>query len=125
MQCPSATLRTGFDRLSANVWWSAFFALLVAVCSIASPSTAQTLPKVTGFELPVSELSQVAESSGLLWVSSDSAKIAAVQAAIANEPKPVRVPRERPAPIVLTDEPLVLVETRRDLSQLQLPIDRP
>ena len=91
----------------------------------ASAGVAPSLPKVTSFQLPVSELSQVAEGSGLQWVGSDASKIAAVQAAIAAEPLPVRIPRERPATIVMTDEPLVLVETKRDLSQLQLPIDRP
>ena len=41
--------------------------------------------------------------------------------AIAAEPKPVHVPRERP-PVVQVDEgPLVLVETKRDLRNLQLP----
>ena len=39
---------------------------------------------------------RVAAASGLQWVKSDSEKIAAVQAAIAAEPKPVHVPRERP-----------------------------
>jgi ribonuclease E len=82
-----------------------------------------TLPKVGSFELPVGELQQIAEGSGLQWVSSDAQKIAAVQAAIAAEAKPERVPRERPPIVTLSDEPLVLVETRRDLSQLKLPID--
>jgi ribonuclease E len=46
-----------------------------------------------------------------------------VQAAIAAEPKPLHVPRERPAPVVIDEGPLVLVETRRDLSKLPLPFD--
>jgi ribonuclease E len=51
----------------------------------------------------------------LEWVNSNPDSIAAVQAAIAAEPKPVHVPRER-APLVILDEgPLVLVETRKDL----------
>lgn len=82
------------------------------------------LPKVQAFSLPVSELTQVAESSGLQWVNSDAEKIAAVQAAIAAEPKPPRVPRERP-PIVVVDEgPLVLVETKRDLRDMKLPFEQ-
>jgi len=68
-------------------------------------------------------LAQVASSSGLQWVNSDADKIAAVQAAIAAEPKPVHVPRERPAPVVLDDRPLVLVETRRDLRDMKLPFE--
>ena len=79
------------------------------------------LPKVQAFALPVQSLIEVANSSGLQWVNSDPAKIAVVQAAIAAEPKPVHVPREKP-PVVVADEgPLVLVETRKDLSDMKLP----
>jgi ribonuclease E len=40
---------------------------------------------------------------------------------MAAEPKPAHVPRERP-PVQVSDEgPLVLVETKRDLRNLQLP----
>ena len=76
------------------------------------------------FELPVAQLAQVAEGSGLQWINSDSTKIAAVQAAMAAEPKPVHVPRERPPAIVVDDGPLVLVETRRDLRELKLPFEQ-
>ncbi|TFY96520.1 Rne/Rng family ribonuclease [Ramlibacter rhizophilus] len=79
------------------------------------------LPKVQAYELPVGELAQVAEGSGLQWVSSDAQKVAAVQAAMAAEPQPVHVPRERPAPVVIDEGPLVLVETKRDLRQFQTP----
>jgi ribonuclease E len=85
---------------------------------------ANGLPKVRPFELPVADLAQVAEGSGLQWVNSDAQKIAAVQAAIAAEPKPQRVPRERPAPIALEEGPLVLVETRRDLREMNLPFEQ-
>jgi ribonuclease E len=60
----------------------------------------------------------------LQWVNSDAEKIAAVQAAIAAEPKPVRVPRERPPAIVTDEGPLVLVETKRDLRELKLPFEQ-
>ena len=57
-------------------------------------------------------------------MNSDADKIRAVQEAMANEPKPVHVPRER-KPVVVADEgPLVLVETRKDLSQITLPFDQ-
>ena len=70
------------------------------------------------------ELVQIAQASGLQWVNSDADKVASVQAAIAAEPRPIHVPRERP-PVVLIDEgPLVLVETRRDLSELKLPFEQ-
>ncbi|RMX07759.1 Rne/Rng family ribonuclease [Corticibacter populi] len=76
------------------------------------------------FVLDVATLAAVAEQAGLQWVHSDADKVAAVQAAIAATPKPVHVPRERPAPIVIDEQPLVLVETRKDLAQAQWPFDR-
>ena len=48
---------------------------------------------------------------------------ARVQAAIAAEPKPVRVPRERAPVVVLDERPLVLVETRVDLRNITLPFE--
>ena len=65
----------------------------------------------------------VASAAGLQWINSDADKVAAVQAAIAAEPKPVHIPRERPPAVVLDEGPLVLVETRRDLRDLQLPFE--
>ncbi len=80
-----------------------------------------TVPVAINYTLPVESLQQVAQNSGLVWVNSDSAKVAAVQAAIAAEPQPVRVPRERPPVVVVSEGPLVLVETRKDLNTLQVP----
>jgi ribonuclease E len=99
-----------------------------AVAPVAAPVAATTatsgsMPKVQGYALPTESLQQVAQSSGLQWVNSDANKIAAVQAAIAAEPKPVHVPRERPAPVVVDTGPLVLVETRRDLRNMSLPFE--
>jgi ribonuclease E len=51
--------------------------------------------------------------------------VSTVQAAIAAEPKPVHVPRERPAAVIIEEGPLVLVETRKDLRNLNLPFDQP
>jgi ribonuclease E len=80
------------------------------------------MPKVSGFALPLDELQSVAQSSGLQWVNSDPARIAAVQAAIAAEVPVVHPPRERPAPVAIDQGPLVLVETKRDLAQMKLPM---
>jgi len=66
----------------------------------------------------------VAQGSGLQWVNSNPERIAAVQAAIAAEPKPTHVPRARPEPVVLDTRPLVLVETRRDLRSMVLPFEQ-
>jgi ribonuclease E len=92
----------------------------------AAPAPAAiSLPKVESYDLPLDQLAQVAQSSGLQWVNSDAAKIAEVQAAIAAEAKPVHVPRERP-PVAVSDEgPLVLVETKRDLGAMPLPFEKP
>jgi ribonuclease E len=90
----------------------------------SEPAPARGLPQVQRFELPVGELAQVAQGSGLQWVNSDAEKIAAVQAAIAAEPKPIHVPRERPPAVVVEEAPLVLVETRRDLRDSQLPFEQ-
>jgi ribonuclease E len=95
----------------------------IAPQTAAAPASKSSLPRVQAFELPVAQLQQVAEGSGLTWVNSDADKIAAVQAAIAAEPKPVRVPRERPPAVVIDEGPLVLVETRRDLSEMKLPFE--
>jgi ribonuclease E len=93
-----------------------------APTAAAKPSTASAgLPKVQAYELPMASLIQVAEGSGLQWVNSDPVKISQVQAAIAAEPHPVHVPRERPPLVVVDDGPLVLVETRKNLSDIKLP----
>jgi ribonuclease E len=78
---------------------------------------------VAPFVLPMDELQAIAQTAGLQWVNSDSDKIRAVQDAIAREPKPVHVPRERKPMVVLDEGPLILVETRKDLSQIKLPFE--
>ena len=90
----------------------------------AAPASA-TLPKVQSYDLPLQDLSQVAQASGLQWVNSDAAKIAEVNAAMAAEIKSIHVPRERPAVVVSVEGPLVLVETKRDLASMPLPYEKP
>jgi ribonuclease E len=85
----------------------------------------RALPKVQPYELPTDELAQIAEGSGLHWVNSNAERMAEVRAAIAAEPQPVHVPRERPPAIVLDEGPLILVETRRDLGNTVLPFEEP
>ena len=77
------------------------------------------------YDLPMQDLVQVAQSSGLQWVNSDASKIAEAKAAIAAEVKPIHVPRERPAVVASTEAPLVLVETKRDLRDMPLPFEKP
>ncbi|MBK9575184.1 MAG: Rne/Rng family ribonuclease [Rhodoferax sp.] len=101
-------------------------AATAAVPVIAAPSPVLVpvgMPKVQSFLLPADELTQIAQSAGLNWVGSDSARISAVQAAIAAEPKAPHIPRERPARIVIEPQPLVMVETKQDLRDLKLPFE--
>lgn len=81
------------------------------------------MPRVSRYALPLEDLAQIAQNSGLQWVNSNAERVAAVAAAIAAEPKPVHVPRERPAPVVMDERPLILVETRRDLRDMHLPFE--
>jgi ribonuclease E len=93
------------------------------VAQAASAPSAR-MPKVTSFALPTDALLEVAQGSGLQWVNSDSDKVAAVQAAIAAEPRPIHVPRERPPAVSIDTGPLVLVETKRDLRNMTLPFEQ-
>ncbi len=90
---------------------------------VAPAAVTSGMPKLQSFALPMAELAQVAQNSGLNWVNSDAAKIAAVQASIAAEPKPVRVPRERPVVAKAEAAPLVMIETKRDLREMTLPFE--
>ncbi|MDB5730315.1 MAG: ribonuclease, Rne/Rng family, partial [Variovorax sp.] len=82
------------------------------------------LPKVETFELPLADLTRIAEGSGLQWVNSNAERIASVQATIAAEPPAVRVPRMRPPVVIAEEAPLMLVETKRDLSGVVLPFEK-
>jgi ribonuclease E len=98
----------------------------------AEPMAASAVPEapapapapVERFELPIDDLRALASSAGLEWVNSDAERILVVQQAMANEPKPVHVPRTPRPRVVIDDGPLVLVETRKDLSQLKLPFEQ-
>ena len=81
------------------------------------------LPQVQAYTVSIDELNQVAAASGLVWVNSDTDKVAQVQAAIAAEPKPIHVPREIKPAVILDEGPLVLVETRKDLRSMPLPFE--
>jgi ribonuclease E len=88
-----------------------------------APAPAPAPVALPRFELPVSDLDALASAAGLQWVHSDAERVRAAQEAIANTPKPVHVPRERPPVVEIDEGPLVLVETRKDLSRVQLPFD--
>ncbi|MFO1339251.1 MAG: Rne/Rng family ribonuclease [Burkholderiaceae bacterium] len=100
----------------------AVVAAVVAADVAAAPQRAPV--RVEPYVLVLDDLQRIAEGAGLTWVNSDADKIRAAQDAIAAEPKPAHVPRERPPLVVVDEGPLVLVETRKDLSQITLPFDR-
>ena len=95
-----------------------------ATSTAAAPVAGKRMPSIGSYTLAVDAMSAVAAGSGLTWVNSDADKIAQAQAAIAAEPKPIHVPRERVAAVVVDHGPLVLVETKRDLSQMAMPFDK-
>jgi len=95
----------------------------VAVTAPVAPAPVAVPVRVEPFVLPLNDLSQLAQAAGLEWVNSDADKIRTVQEAIAAEPKPVHVPRERKPVEVVDTGPLILVETRKDISQIKLPFE--
>jgi ribonuclease E len=124
---------------AATPAWSPEAAMPVAAAPVVEPAALQEAPAagrhapavptaaapivMAPYVLPTDTLDAIARDAGLQWVNSDADKIRAVQAAMASEPKPIHVPRQ-PKPRVVVDEgPLVLVETKKDLSQIRLPFD--
>jgi len=97
---------------------------VVASAPVAEPATAAAhAVAAVPYALPTDALHALAASSGLEWVNSDAEKIRIVRETMAAEPRQIHVPRE-PKPRVMIDEgPLVLVETKKDLSQLKLPFE--
>jgi ribonuclease E len=97
--------------------------LAPAAATVVTPPPAAEPIRIEPYRLPTDELRTLASSAGLEWVLSDAEKIRAVQEAMAAEPPPVRQPREPRRQVLVDDGPLVLVETRKDLSQLKLPFE--
>jgi ribonuclease E len=91
----------------------------------APAGTRHAMPKIGSYDLPLDALNALAHQSGLEWVNSNADRVAQVQAAIAAEPRPIHVPRERPPTVVVDEGPLILVETRKDLRQMSMPFDPP
>ena len=96
-------------------------AVVAPVAAAPAAVGKKALPAMPAFSLPTADLVALAQNSGLEWVGSNPDRVAAVQAAIAAEPVQVHVPRERPPVAELSNEPLVLVETKRDLRNMDLP----
>jgi ribonuclease E len=82
----------------------------IAVAPVA-PAPAPELPKVAFTPLEEKPLQQVIESAGMVWVGTDTAKLAEVQTQIQAEPAPMRAIREPKPPAALPQGPMVLIET--------------
>ena len=114
--------RIGRIVLAASIVLAPFAVNGGALTVVQAPAQ-RGMPQVQAYTVSIEELNGIAQSSGLEWVNSDAGKVAAAQAAIAAEPKPIHVPRE-PKPVIVMDEgPLVLVETRKDLRNMPLPFE--
>ena len=90
---------------------------------VPTPPTAAPT-RAEPYVLQTDSLASLAAAAGLQWVQSDADKVSAVRAALAAEPPAVHVPRAPRRHVVVDDGPLVLVETRKDLSQLKLPFEQ-
>jgi len=74
--------------------------------------TTYSLPEVSPAPMPIEQLQAVLQLAGLSLVQTEPGKFSETQARLAAEPRPVRVPRERPQLPPLDDGPLIQVETR-------------
>ena len=125
MHTPTETVMPAAPIATAVVTPAVIAPVVPALVAPITLITVATMPAVRSYALPIADLTQVASTSGLQWVGSDAAKIAAAQASIAAElaNAPVHVPRERPPAVVVESANLVLVETKRDLRDIQLPFE--
>ena len=90
----------------------------------AEPARTPVAPiAAAAYALPIADLAAVASGAGLEWVGTDAEKVRAVQQAMAAAPQPARVARDVKRVVLADEGPLVLVETRKDLSQVKLPFD--
>jgi ribonuclease E len=122
---PAATVPIGAAAAAsdASVGSTVVSSTVTVVATPITSTIPAALPKVPPYRLPLEELSQIAQQSGLQWVLSSAEKVAAAQASIADQVQPVRKPRVR-LPVAAPDErPLMLVETKRDLRNITLPFE--
>ncbi|HXF45412.1 MAG TPA: hypothetical protein VNK91_04770, partial [Burkholderiaceae bacterium] len=77
-----------------------------APASVAAPR-AQPAP------LPLDQLLPMLEAAGMTLAQTDPQKVEQIRLRIETEPKPARVPRERPVLPPLETGPLVQIETKR------------
>ncbi|MEO8525878.1 MAG: hypothetical protein ABI460_14230 [Caldimonas sp.] len=93
------------------------------VREMSQPAAVLAAAPEPDYVLPIDSLLAVAGDAGLQWVNSDEAKIKAAHDAMAELPAPIRTPREIRKVEAVDAGPLVLVETKKDLSQVRLPFE--
>ena len=84
---------------------------VAAPVAATAPTAPAALPKVEFKTLEATALTPVLESAGLVWVNTDSQKLAEVRAQIAAEPVVTHAPRQPKPPVLQSTGPMVLVET--------------
>ena len=125
----SARGAAGGDSASASPAESAVVSPTSSPASMSTSAPAEASQPAApvaspSFDLPIESLEEIAQKSGLQWVNSDKSKVEAARQAALSEPSAPRVARERPVVQAPVAEPLVLVETRRDLDSLKLPFEK-
>jgi ribonuclease E len=121
---PAAVSAEPDDHLPAAVAVGTTAAAVETFAPTAAPVPSAAEPiRIEPYRLATEALQALAADAGLEWINSDAEKIRLVQAAMAAEPPAARVAREPRPAVILDDGPLVLVETRKDLSQLKLPFE--
>ncbi|MEY3995688.1 MAG: hypothetical protein RL344_31 [Pseudomonadota bacterium] len=68
---------------------------------------------VKPIQLDEAPLQSLSKEAGLEWVNTDQAAFATAQAKLLNQPKSVRVPRERPVRVSVTEDKLEMMETNK------------
>ncbi|MFC3217245.1 hypothetical protein [Comamonas sp. JC664] len=89
----------------------------------AAPAKAG-LPAIASYALPLDALHQIASTAGLQWITPMPTRSQPCKRPLRPSPKPVHVPRERQPVVQIDQGPLILVETRKDLTDLVLPFER-
>ncbi len=80
---------------------------------VSAPTPVVAAAPIVAVRMEEAPLQNLSKTVGLEWVNTDTAAFAAAQAKLLNQPKPARVPRERPARVAVDAEPLVLMETQK------------
>lgn len=115
----STALTTTKDHLPAVPTGASHTSYGAQTIKPATPIVQQPSAEVTSQQ----SLEEIARQAGLEWVSTDPQRAAEVQEAIRNEPAPARTPREPKPHAPIEDASLILVETKKDLSKMELPFN--